>query len=521
MKPQALFVPVLLAAAARGDVAMRVDPRIELLTVVQLLSGSQRLNALQQPYRTNILSFFSPYRDHLAVRLSADLERAGFSFDAPPTMMLHLSDPPDLAIRVPYTPYLVQRAGGRDRIDAFVTALREFARVSRFNDFYEANRGMFTAVETATRSRLDDLDYTGKLEQYHGQKKDSYTIVLGLLLHPGGYGPAVDKDVYNLIGPAGVVNGMADFGTLGRLRDLMWHEFGHSFANPLVEQHFAYINRFASLLAPIEQDMRSQAYSNWQSTMNEHFVRAIHVRLTCRELGEEACQERYAYERGRGFAYLDALIAKLKEYEENRERFPASTDFGQRFFEGLEAEQATLTSILQDTTGRIAIRAPRATVKQRLYVLAAANGGVLVRESADESVYGTPGSPETGSFRYEVRGDATVVAIEPNLPEVRQVLIALKYAAEMDPEMKGSFGLVASQINPGRLRVDYVREASRASAMGFRIGDVLLDWATLYRFPLDAVQLSRLRDLPDDATATVRVVRNGDPVELQITGSMR
>ncbi len=499
-----------LAVAARGEVTIRVDPRIELLTAVQLLGGSQRVNGLSQPYRSNLLAYLEPFRDHRAVQLLSQMEARGFSFDAPPALMLHLTEPPELGVREPYSSYLLQRAGGRERLDELVAALRDFARAARFSEFLEANRGMLGAMERSVTSQLDGIDYIGKLEDYYGQRRGAYAVVVAPLLHAGGYSATVGREVFAIIGPLGLAAGAPDFGTLARLRDLLWHEFGHSFANPTVEAHMGFLGQFSQLYEMIRAEMTAQAYLNWQTSMAEHLVRAVHVRLTCRELGEEACTAHYRYERTRGFAFLDVLLTRLREYEASRDRYESLAAMGQSVFEEFPAEWERLMA-WGTASGPLPIAAPRGIVKARLFGLL----GDLVRESADESVYG-----QGLTFRYEVRDGVTYTAVEPETRDGRSRLIQLKYAAEADPELRGSLGITASMVD-GKYRAQYVREGSRAEAMGFRRGDVLVDWSTVYRYPLDAANLLRLRDLPEDAAATVRIIREGETVELQVNGAMR
>lgn len=160
----------------------------------------------------------------------------------------------------------------------------------------------------------------------------SYNILLGPLFHSGGFGPRVERengqfDVYSINGPHARDGELLSFGSPEVYRYLIWHEFSHSFINPMVEQAETEIERYSDLYAPIERRMRKQAYDNWQTTVNEHLIRAITVRLTAREISPQAGQSALNTERQRGFVYVDALVDRLVEYEANRERYPTLESF--------------------------------------------------------------------------------------------------------------------------------------------------------------------------------------------------
>ena len=65
-----------------------VDPRIELLAVVQFLSGyDKRYNLITRfdfSYKQDVREHFSEYKDHAAVTLFDKMSAQVFNFDAPP-----------------------------------------------------------------------------------------------------------------------------------------------------------------------------------------------------------------------------------------------------------------------------------------------------------------------------------------------------------------------------------------------------------------------------------------------------
>ncbi|MCJ7459755.1 MAG: DUF4932 domain-containing protein [candidate division Zixibacteria bacterium] len=346
-----------------------VDPRIELLAVVQFLSGyGERTGLITRydfPYKADVSEYFSACKNHPAVKLFEEMSVSGFSFDAPPDAMLHLSDPPELTLQVPYTRNLKRRAGGQERLEKFIQELRDFAQKTNFTSFFEAHKGTYSKLVSDTYGKMQGVDFIATLENYYGMKQLRYNIILAPLFHPGGFGPRIDREggsnpifnfikslqylifnqwsgksyeIYNICGPTGVENGIPSFGTQEGFRQLAWHEFGHSFVNPLSEslKNRIKISEYSSLFMPIREKMEKEGYSNWETCVNEHIVRAITARLTFIHFGKQAGEDELRDQKSRGFVYIDPLCKKLEEYEIRRDKYPAFADFFQELLKVFE-----------------------------------------------------------------------------------------------------------------------------------------------------------------------------------------
>lgn len=187
--------------------------------------------------------------------------------------------------------------------------------------------------------KLQGVDPISPLENYYGLKQHSYTIIL-VPLFSGGYGPRMEQkdgafDVYIIIGPREAKAGLPDFGSAGNLERLAWHEFSHSFVNPITERSIEGINKYSSLYDPVSSWMKPQAYGNWETCVNEHLIRAVNGRLAYhqeyKEKGEKAAeralQDEIQSQRSKGFFYVEALCKRLELYEANRVRYQTFVDF--------------------------------------------------------------------------------------------------------------------------------------------------------------------------------------------------
>ncbi len=319
----------------RPTVKVTVDSRIELLATVQFLSGYDKryglINRFDFPYKQDVRKYFSEYKSHPAVKFFDQMSAEGFSYDAPPAAMLYLSEPPELTAKLPFTAYLNGRAGGAKRLNKFVELLRDFAEETEFKVFFRAHNATFQRMEANARKKMDGINYAQTLEDYYGMRQNSYNIILAPLF-VGGFGPRVERsdgkyDIYSILGPMTMKDGQPEFGSESSFRHIAWHEFSHSFVNPTTAKFGKEIDRYKVLYKPISGRMSRQAYGDWQTCVNEHIVRAITTRLTCREIGSEAGALALNSEKDRGFAYVQALCGSLASYEERRDTYPTFVDF--------------------------------------------------------------------------------------------------------------------------------------------------------------------------------------------------
>lgn len=334
-----MFTPVSAGNFSHPqDLHITVDPRIELLAVVEYLSDydsrSHLITRFDIQYKADIEKAFHPFRLHQAVKLFDQMSSDSFNFHSPPAAMLYLSAPPELDVQIPYRDDLIEHAGGVNQLGQFLSALHNLAKESNFMDFYQSQSALYEAIVSETTAQLyGKNDLVAVLEAYFGMKQYSYHLILSPLYHDGGFGPRVDREnglaeIYSIIGPSGMnAQKQPTFGEPRDLRYLTWHEFSHPFVNPLTEQYLREVNQYQSLYQSLDKGTIKFSYGNWAGAVSEHIVRAVTVRLAARELGDAKGQACLDAECEHGFVYIDLLVERLKHYEEQRDRYPTFRDF--------------------------------------------------------------------------------------------------------------------------------------------------------------------------------------------------
>ena len=103
--------------------------------------------------------------------------------------------------------------------------------------------------------------------------------------------------------------------------DTVVHEFCHSYINPITQK--SKINLPINFFDKIKSQMNKIAYTNDNSIINEHIVRAIELRfLKMYYDDDEWIQRRIKKLKDQGFIYIDIIIDSLKYYESHREKYP-------------------------------------------------------------------------------------------------------------------------------------------------------------------------------------------------------
>lgn len=312
-----------------------IDPRMELLAVVQALGTYDQqfdlITNMSFNYKDDMTKSFSSFSKHEAVKQFDTMSRSGFSFDAPPTAMLYLSNPLNLEVKKDFDEELKSRAT-KESLNKLTKELKNFAVDTKFQEFFNNHRDFYNSVVEKNAEVIGNSNYISYLEQYYGMKQNSYNIILAPMFHSGGFGPKIEAenglyDVYSIQGPNSLKENIPMFGDKEGFKYLALHEFSHSFVNSLSEENLEEVNKYKKLYEPIKEKMVNQAYTKWDISVNEHIVRAVVARITYINSGSEAYEKVIANEKNRGFLYIDELTKKLEDFEKSRDKYKSFKEF--------------------------------------------------------------------------------------------------------------------------------------------------------------------------------------------------
>ncbi|MDJ1497036.1 DUF4932 domain-containing protein [Cytophagaceae bacterium DM2B3-1] len=243
----------------------------------------------------------------------------------------------------------------------FLQAANRFYKEVHFEKYFQENQRLYDHSMEQIRKNMPPEGFIDAMEQFYRRQFDGYQLLPSLTIPAGmGFGlqltTAGKTTILNAFGSFGpqrfAKDSLPDMGFANpkRLRELSIHEFGHSFVNPIIADLPAELTESTkSLFDTIKTDMEDQAYQNWKTCLDEHFVRAGEVMIS-HNLGysQEAEDLLQYYITGRKFIYLPVIIQELKVYNQNPYVTYASTV--QKALEKLQ-KQSNALSDRADTNG--------------------------------------------------------------------------------------------------------------------------------------------------------------------------
>lgn len=327
----------------------RVDPRVELLTIVARLAGFDEFDRdnSKSPYSEAVEKHFGAFRSHAAITEIQKLRgERGVSFDAIPSFAVHVSALPELAEKIPFdaNPERFDARWGGAGARTFLTALHDFARESHASDFFEQQKPLYTEVGARLSTRLSQSKAPPWFDAFFGAKQGAVcTPIAGLLCGGGNFGVGVrfpDGKPEEIV----PVFGCWSFDAQGvpvfdeSYLPLFIHELCHTYTNPFVDRHEKELAAAgARIHATCAEVMKRQAYGTWKTMIYESLVRASVVRCRLETEGKDAAREQAAEEVGSGFLWVPELAQLFGDYASDRAKHASFDAFMPRvvtFFEG-------------------------------------------------------------------------------------------------------------------------------------------------------------------------------------------
>lgn len=341
-REQARVPYILPVSVARNNINIVIDPRVEMMSIVQYLSDyDEFITAADFAYRTRVDEFFAGFHDHKAVTMYEDMTYTGFRYSSPANFALSLTSDWQIDDRAQLSWHVLQGGGGIKNLTEFAAALQDFCIESNFYDFYVSNEDYYRDNVYRVAALLGDWDYVSELESYYGMHYQSFNILpVPLYAGGGGFGPHVERDgqieIYSILCAFDdqMHGEVPQYGNDYIFKLLQRHEFSHSFVNRITEMYLEAVLEYEYLLAPIQAEMDKLNYGSWITCFNEHVVRAVTTRLAFADNRQEGSKA-LARELEAGFIYTDVLVQALVEYENNRDIYPDLISFYPRLLEAL------------------------------------------------------------------------------------------------------------------------------------------------------------------------------------------
>lgn len=317
-----------IAGSAQGKLNVKVEPRIELLTIVQYLAD-RGVYPLPSIYQKEVDGYFKKFKSSGAVERVKKMQSKKSPDAAYPGISMYASELPELKSQYPL-PLHMDSA----RTWEYLNLCKEFAAETKFDLFLQSEKLHIHQWEQAVKDTITHYALTERLEKFMGYSRD-WNIFLSPLVSWGAYNFSLptenkDREIYFVLGYAindkrkDPMERQPFFAIKKTLVDLVWHEGAHSYITPLIEQSKSEINKFQHLLTDTIQDKLQKAGRfrwTWDYYLNELIVRAIVARLIEKHFTVAEAELEMARQQGNGFVHLKRVYQLLMKYENT----PAST----------------------------------------------------------------------------------------------------------------------------------------------------------------------------------------------------
>lgn len=319
-----------------SNLNFRFDKRVETVYFVLMLTGEYDILISHHPssYKTAASKYFSKYKNHKAVLYAKRLISNGFGFDYAANWIYQFTDFPEFQkrnkVNFPFSGLQINA----DTLEFFRKELIVFYMESKCDRFFISQKNFLYEMISNTENSFSRKDLPKIIADYYGIRKDAdFYVTLSPLLHAGGYGIDCDNKVKNkkeliaLIGPNGEIDFVPAFDKAFLEQDLIIHEFGHSYANEIIDDYSSKTKKYENNLFPsIKESLENEGVGK-ESFMYELIVRAITIRIVENTYSKESADKLMDYERSIGFKYVADIADELKNYESHRDKYLTLKDF--------------------------------------------------------------------------------------------------------------------------------------------------------------------------------------------------
>jgi hypothetical protein len=320
------------APDGNSRLSITYEKNIELLGLLANLDEDEES---LHPLAREMRQYFLAFKDHDAVKMTRKLlRRASREFIS--RLALHLTDFPEAQLLYPSVTSYKRRL-----LKTYVSAVRKFYEVSRFETIWENIRPKYEILKCIISDKLIEEDLVKTMEDFYGIHKDDYTLVftpqfsqlrLNCEMEQRGQSHA-----YVIHGPwkNGLFN--QDFiSTEDLILTVAVHEFGHILVEPILKNNEKLLKKYSRIHAKVPKIMKKFGYNSWYSVFLENLLRAIEAKIACKIFDETNSQrwlEKYA---GEGFRLTGIMFELLHIYEKSRDSYPSFDRFLPFLLENLD-----------------------------------------------------------------------------------------------------------------------------------------------------------------------------------------
>jgi hypothetical protein len=344
--------PAIARELDRNDIPVRVDERVELLSIVfRLIDAFEyHMTPATEAYAKEVDRYFAPFKDHEALAVARKLRsQRQIGFDAVAWFAVHIEGGPRMVPKVPFDK-MVDMDGrwSAAAVAQFLNALQRFADDSKAFNFFKNHQTVYRKSADRLAAEIAKRPYRAWLDQFFGARPGAdFCAIVGMLNGSANYGvkvryPNSHEEILPIIGASRFdQSGLPVFDA--SVASIVAHEFCHSYCNPLIDRFADSLLPSAKVIFPEREVLlKQQAYSNAQTMLYESLVRACTHRFLSAHGSAAECEGELRDQLRRGFYWNPDLSMLLREYEASRQKYASLEAFMPRIVHFFEQQSAAV-----------------------------------------------------------------------------------------------------------------------------------------------------------------------------------
>ena len=290
------------------------------------------------PFAAEARDHFLPFKEHEAVKITAALLEKGWWQIYFFNIAVHITDLPE------GDPKSAPEWFRMEPVQKFIPALRKFYKDSEYEKFWKEKRNFYKELQTslARRYKEQNIDVVEIMEDFYGFGFDAYHIVPAPQLTDMGLHAELRMDDQSIAfyfnGPLGKDKSQKYgdyFAPVNALIYTAFHEFGHSFLEPVLQNNKDLLKKYSYIYKTAERGMEEKGYSSWGRVFAENLIHAAQICLMEKAWNRQTALKTLNQEYENGFILIKDMFDILQDYVGSRDKYERIQDFMPVFFESL------------------------------------------------------------------------------------------------------------------------------------------------------------------------------------------
>lgn len=321
------------------SINIQIIPELELFHIMAYLSNSNYLNNFEFKYKSEINSYFGPFRNQNAVLfvnkvlhnyhshllINGLFVNENFNKDSSGVNFLSVKD---FGLEDSYSNKVLI-------LDSLTKTIDSFAKATNFNYFIESHDTYYKQKISEVMDAISNVEIKKYNETFWGLQKDNYQFVICLLeqdIHSYWFNYEHRSYSVFFLSPKFVIDNDAKFGNANKsnlnegkisAKDFIFygagHELGHSFLNPIVDKYKVEIDKINFIISTSDPSKSTFLCESMLRTLTAYFM----IENNDADVAQMVLQ----MEKQNGYIYNDLLLELIKDYSINRAIYKNFNDY--------------------------------------------------------------------------------------------------------------------------------------------------------------------------------------------------